>query len=116
MRVPVADGHLLAIHARLTGGPTTAEVTDTLRRWTGKCPPLPSCPRPPLQLTDRRDRPSTRLDVDRGSGMAITIGRIEPCPVLGIKLFAISIVVHVAIVVSAIVIGVGSVIKRVVIN
>ena len=89
VRVPVADGHLLAIHVRLTGDPGPDEVASCLAQWRGNGPALHSCPQPPLRLSSRRDRPSPRFDVDAGDGMQITIGRVEHCAVLGIKLFAL---------------------------
>jgi aspartate-semialdehyde dehydrogenase len=89
VRVPVADGHLLGIHVRLTGNPDANSVRRCLVDWQGEGPELPSCPRPPLRLDARRDRPSPRLDCEEGAGMAITIGRVEDCPVMGVKLYAL---------------------------
>ena len=31
---------------------------------------------------DEINRPQPRLDVDRGNGMTVSVGRIRPCPVL----------------------------------
>ena len=90
VRVPVADGHLLGIHVRLDGNPGPEAVHRCLVEWKGEGPHLPSCPRPPLRVDARRDRPSPRLDCGVGNGMAITIGRIEACPVMGIKLYALA--------------------------
>jgi len=90
VRVPTADGHLVAIHARLAGSPSVQEVHQALATWTGSGPALPSCPQPPLILTERRDRPATRFDVDAGGGMAITVGRIEACEIMGVKLYALA--------------------------
>jgi len=89
VRVPTADGHLLGVHVRIAGSPSAAVVAQTLRDWRGACPSLPSLPTAPLRLTERRDRPNTRLDVDAGAGMQLTVGRIEACPVLGVKLFVL---------------------------
>ena len=89
VRVPVADGHLLGIHIRLTGDPSAEAVERCLREWQGEGPVLPSCPRPPLHVDARRDRPSPRLDSGAGGGMTITIGRVERCAVMGIKLYAL---------------------------
>jgi len=47
---------------------------------------LPSSPTPPIELEPRLDRPQPRLDVDRGNGMAVTVGRLRPCPVLDLRL------------------------------
>lgn len=94
VRVPVADGHLLGVHARLSGNPSVGDVAEAMRSWCAPgddtIPELPSCPRPPLRLVTRRDRPATRFDVNAGGGMAVTVGRLEPCPVMGIKFYALS--------------------------
>ena len=37
-----------------------------------------------------RDRPSPRFDAQAGAGMAISFGRVEACPVMGLKYFAMS--------------------------
>lgn len=89
VRVPVADGHLLGVHVKLRGAPSVAQVRDAMTAWTGYGPDLPSSPRPLLRITDRRDRPSPRFDIGAGEGMAITIGRLEACPVMGIKFYAL---------------------------
>lgn len=89
VRVPTVDGHLIGINVRLRGDPSPEAVTEALRGWTGDGPELPSCPRPPLRVVERRDRPSIRADVDAGGGMVVTVGRIEACPVMGIKLYAL---------------------------
>lgn len=90
VRVPTADGHMVGVHARLAGDPRVEEVARAMREWTGRAPPLPSSPRPLLELSERRDRPSTRFDVDAGGGMAVTVGRLEPCAVMGVKFYALA--------------------------
>jgi aspartate-semialdehyde dehydrogenase len=47
---------------------------------------LPSSPTRPIEVDERSDRPQPRLDVDRGSGMAVTVGRVRPCPVLDLRM------------------------------
>lgn len=90
VRVPVADGHLVAVHVRLKGDPSPEDAKAAIREWTGKAPELPSSPRPLLVVSERRDRPSTRFDVDRGGGMTCTVGRVERCSVMGLKFFALA--------------------------
>lgn len=90
VRVPTIDGHLVGLNVRLRGDPSPEEVAQALADWPGEGPPLPSCPRPPLRLSPRRDRPSPRHDAMAGGGMAVTIGRIERCPILGVKLYALA--------------------------
>lgn len=90
VRVPVLDGHLIGAQIRLRGDPSPEEVAAALTDWQGEGPELPSCPRPPLRVHARRDRPNPRLDADAGGGMTVTVGRIERCPVMGIKLYALA--------------------------
>ena len=89
VRVPVADGHLVGVHVRLSGDPAVEAVVEAMATWEGEAPPLPSCPRPPLLLTQRRDRPSPRFDAMAHGGMGVTVGRVERCPVLGVKFYAL---------------------------
>lgn len=90
VRVPVLDGHLIGINVRLEGDPSPEEAMEAMASWQGDGPPLPSCPRPPLRLATRRDRPSARHDADAGGGMIVTVGRVERCPVMGLKLYALA--------------------------
>ncbi len=89
VRVPVADGHLVAVHVK-TREPITPEQAEELyRNW--KAPiDLHGSPKPLFRIADRRDRPSPRFDAEAGNGMAISIGRIEVCPVMGLKLFVLA--------------------------
>lgn len=90
VRVPVPDGHLLSVNVRLRGRPGPEPVGACLAAFPDPPLSIPSSPRPLIRITHRADRPSTRFDVDAGGGMAVTVGRIEPCPVMGIKLFCLA--------------------------
>ena len=48
----------------------------------------PSAPPDPIEVEDTGFRPQPRLDVDRGAGMTVTVGRIRKCPLLGTKFVA----------------------------
>lgn len=76
-------------------------IKETFSEWEGHQDfvPTPSTPSPILEIHDNRDRPSPRFDSNLGdsldfphlsSGMAVSIGRIEHCPIMGIKLFALA--------------------------
>jgi len=39
---------------------------------------------------DEPDRPQPRLDRDAGRGMAVTVGRLRPCPILDYKFVVLS--------------------------
>ncbi|MDX9826673.1 MAG: Asd/ArgC dimerization domain-containing protein, partial [Spirochaetia bacterium] len=38
---------------------------------------------------DQPDRPQPRKDAETDGGMRITVGRVRPCPILGIKFIAL---------------------------
>ena len=37
-------------------------------------------------MDPRTDRPQPRLDLERGGGMTVTVGRVRPCPILDIRM------------------------------
>ena len=39
---------------------------------------------------DEANRPQPRLDADRGDGMAVSVGRVRPCPVFHVKFVALA--------------------------
>jgi aspartate-semialdehyde dehydrogenase len=90
-RVPVVDGHTESISMTLDGRPTPADVRDALASFRGRPQELrlPSAPTQPIVCLDAADRPQPKLDVDRDGGMTVTVGRVRPCPILGIKLVAL---------------------------
>jgi aspartate-semialdehyde dehydrogenase len=90
VRVPVADGHLVSAQIRLAGDPSPSEVVETLRAFEPAIPAIPSSPRPLFHFSATRDRPSPRFDADNGDGMAVTVGNVEACPVMGVKLFCLA--------------------------
>ncbi len=87
-RVPVLDGHTEAVSLRLCGSPRIEVVREVLANWRSEPQRLGlhSAPERPLWLHDAPDRPQARLDVERGGGMPVHIGRLRTCDVLGIKL------------------------------
>jgi aspartate-semialdehyde dehydrogenase len=89
-RVPVIDGHTLTISVSLEQTPDIEAVAGALASWRGRPQELrlPSAPAAPIEVERDGFRPQPRLDVMRGGGMAITVGRIRRCPVLGVKLVA----------------------------
>lgn len=87
-RVAVVDGHLATVSVGFERRVRPDEAMAVLRDFRG--PPavteLPSSPTPPIELEERIDRPQPRLDLDRGGGMAVTVGRVRPCAVLDLRL------------------------------
>ena len=90
-RVPVIDGHSMTVSVELSGRPTPEAVADAMRTFSGKpqAMGLPSAPNPAIVVMTEINRPQPRLDADLGNGMAVSVGRIRPCPVLTHKFVAL---------------------------
>ncbi|MEM6796690.1 MAG: aspartate-semialdehyde dehydrogenase [Acidobacteriota bacterium] len=91
-RVPVIDGHTLCVSVRLDTMADLEEVRAALEGFTAEPQRLrlPSAPERPVELVDEPDRPQPRLDRGRGRGMASTVGRLRPCPLLDYKYVTLS--------------------------
>jgi aspartate-semialdehyde dehydrogenase len=87
-RVAVIDGHLETVSVGFRRRVTPEEAAATLREFRGSpcVAGLPSSPNPPVEVDTRADRPQPRLDLDRGRGMAVTVGRVRPCPILDLRM------------------------------
>lgn len=90
-RVSVIDGHTETVSIKLDDRVSVEDLRSALASWRGRPQELglPSAPPAPVVCLDARDRPQPRLDVMRDRGMAVSVGRIRPCPVLGVKLVAL---------------------------
>lgn len=86
-RVPVADGHTLAVSARFDRALTPSEAVEAFRAFEGvpQKLKLPSAPNPVVWVLDGDDRPQPRLDRLVGGGMAVAVGKVRACPVMGLK-------------------------------
>ena len=89
-RVPVIDGHTMTVSVAFEHRVAPLDVANALRTWRGRPQELrlPSAPPDPIEVADSGFRPQPRLDVDRGGGMTVTVGRIRKCPLLGSKFVA----------------------------
>ncbi|MGA2559535.1 MAG: aspartate-semialdehyde dehydrogenase [Terracidiphilus sp.] len=94
-RVPVEDGHTESVSIQF-GNKLGRAVTheDILAAWAEFRPlagqQLPTAPEQPVEWAPQNDRPQPRLDRNRGNGMAVTVGRLRPCPVLDWKFTVLS--------------------------
>lgn len=86
-RVPVVDGHLENVSVRLKRSASPAEAIEAWRSFSGMPQEnrLPSAPARPIVVTDGSDRPQPALDLWQEDGMATVMGRVRPCPVMGLK-------------------------------
>jgi len=90
-RVPVPNGHTMAVSVALDGRPGFDEVRRAFETFTGRPQRegLPSAPAQPIVYLDGPARPQPRLDVGAGDGMTVSVGRLRECPVLGWKYIAL---------------------------
>ena len=91
-RVPTLQGHMEAVFAKTRSSATPNEIIRTMREFEGAPQQLklPSAPEHPVIVRDEENRPQTRLDVDEGNGMTVTVGRVRRDPALnGVKYMAL---------------------------
>ncbi len=87
-RVPVLNGHLACVSVEFAKKPSKKEILET---WSSFEPlSLPSAPKRPIIYREEVDRPQARLDRESENGMAITVGRVRPCPVLDYRFVGLS--------------------------
>jgi len=91
-RVPVIDGHLEVVSLGLGRRATPEEAIAALEQFRAPdlVATLPSTPARPVEVDRRLDRPQSRLDIDRGNGMTVTVGRVRPCNLLDLRLVVLS--------------------------
>jgi aspartate-semialdehyde dehydrogenase len=90
-RVGVQNGHTASISVAFDERPSEAAVLDAWRMFQGRPQELdlPSAPKPPIVYLSEQNRPQPTLDVNRGGGMTVSIGRLRSCPVLDYKFIAL---------------------------
>ncbi|HZY93418.1 MAG TPA: aspartate-semialdehyde dehydrogenase [Candidatus Bathyarchaeia archaeon] len=87
-RVPTIHGHIEAVFAKTHSLISPEEASKVMSEFTSvpQHLKLPSAPAHPIIVRSEEDRPQTRLDVDEGRGMSVSVGRIRADPALkGIK-------------------------------
>ena len=88
-RVPVIEGHSIAVSLKLGRSAAPEEVVAAWEGWRGKPQQLglPSAPRQPVHYLREANRPQPRRDWGREGGMAVSVGRLRKDPILGYKFF-----------------------------
>jgi aspartate-semialdehyde dehydrogenase len=86
-RVAVVDGHMIATSVEMEQKPSDSAILGAFGRFRGvpQERKLPSAPPQPVIYLSEPDRPQPRRDAGREKGMAVFVGRLRPCPVLGTK-------------------------------
>ena len=87
-RVPVINGHTEMLSIGFEARPSEDDIIQAFREFVGRpqYEQLPTAPSQPLEYLTARDRPQPLLDVDRGKGMTVTVGRLRRCRLLDYKL------------------------------
>lgn len=90
-RVPTIDGHLMTISLKLRDKASIEDIRAAIESFEAEPQRLglPLAPRRPLHYIDSPDRPQPRLDRDRERGMAVSVGRLRPCPILDVRMVAL---------------------------
>jgi aspartate-semialdehyde dehydrogenase len=90
-RVPVVDGHTVAVSVELEQKPSKKEVLQAISEYRSVPQErnLPSAPKHPVIYMEDQTRPQPRRDVEREHGMAVFVGRLRECPVLDWKFIAL---------------------------
>ena len=89
-RVPVVHGHSESISVEFEKRVTREDILEGFRKFTGEPQELelPTAPKQPIAYMTQANRPQPRLDADRDGGMAVYVGRLRECPILGWKFIA----------------------------
>lgn len=84
-RVPTVNGHMESVFAKTRSPAQPGDVLKTMKGFTSipQQLKLPSAPEHPIVVREEEDRPQTRLDVDEGNGMSVSVGRVRQDPALG---------------------------------
>jgi aspartate-semialdehyde dehydrogenase len=91
-RVPVLDGHTVSLSVGFERTPTPEEALRVITHYEPPevCRALYSSPDRVLHVRMEPDRPQPRRDLDAAGGMAISVGRIRPCPILDLRLTTVT--------------------------
>jgi aspartate-semialdehyde dehydrogenase len=89
-RVPVIDGHTVAVSVDLEQDVQVEDAQQALETFRGLPQErnLPSAPPRPVIYLPQQDRPQPRRDAMRERGMTTFVGRLRECPVLDLKFVA----------------------------
>ena len=90
-RVPVIDGHTMTVSVQIEAKALIDDLKEAYRSFAGRPQELklPTAPIPAILLREEPDRPQPRLDADLGAGMAVSVGRLRPCPVMSYRFVAL---------------------------
>jgi len=87
-RVAVVDGHTISLSVGLAGNPDIDSVMEAIRDFRSPLDGLnlPGSPDRFVQYVDETDGPQPKRHVSAGQGMTVSIGRLQRCPILGVRM------------------------------
>ena len=90
-RVPVIDGHTVNMKIKFDRPPTPEEAVEVLSNFRGPHPvsTLPSAPSAPVLVRNEPNRPQPRRDRGASAGMSVTVGSIQHCPILDLRMISV---------------------------
>ena len=92
-RVPVSDGHLACVNISFKKKkPSIKQILGIWEKFAGEPQKynLPMAPGQPILYRDEPNRPQPKRDRDADKAMAVSVGRLRPCPVFDYKFVALS--------------------------
>lgn len=91
-RVAVLDGHLECVSLSLKKTASAEQIIETWNSFTSEPQSLglPTAPAKPIHYFHEPNFPQPRLHRDLDKGMAVSIGRLRPCPILDWKFVLLS--------------------------
>jgi len=86
------DGHTVCLSLGFANAPSVEDAIAAMEDFRGPeiVRQLPSAPEHPLVVRREPDRPQPRRDRDAEGGMAISVGRVRPCPLLDLRMVTVS--------------------------
>ncbi len=90
-RVPVFDGHTIALSIKFHHKPSVEDAIHVLENFRGPAEvrQMPTAPERPILVRQEPDRPQPRRDRDAGNGMSISVGRIRPCNLFDLRMVSV---------------------------
>jgi aspartate-semialdehyde dehydrogenase len=91
-RVPVVDGHMECVSVKLNSAPEIQKMIETFELYRSRPQELelPMAPAQPIYYFNEDNMPQPRILRNLDKGMAISIGRLRPCPILDYKFTILS--------------------------
>lgn len=91
-RVSVVDGHTACVSVEFARPVEREEILDSWSSFRAgpQDAKLPLAPEVPTRYLDEANAPQPKLHRDLDKGMAVTIGRLRPCPILEWKFVCLS--------------------------